>query len=149
MIYIWGCIRHSSYTILSRKSLYRSVFSSELFCKFLFIHRHDGVIEQSEHPWLIVFQISLESFALWCKGTVIFPTDSFLKSPIASLYTHFIRVDGNLHQIALSDIVYVEGLKDYVKFYIDNENRPLISHLTMKSCEEMLPASQFMRVNRS
>lgn len=80
---------------------------------------------------------------------MIFPTDSFLKSPIASLYTHFIRVDGNLHQIALSDIVYVEGLKDYVKFYIDNENRPLISHLTMKSCEEMLPASQFMRVNRS
>jgi len=31
----------------------------------------------------------------------------------------FIRVDGSLHQIAFADIVYVEGLKDYVKFYIE------------------------------
>jgi len=61
----------------------------------------------------------------------------------------FIRVDGSLHQIAFADIVYVEGLKDYVKFYIDKERRPLISHLTMKYCEEILPPSQFMRINRS
>ena len=34
-------------------------------------------------------------------------------------------------------------------FYLEGERRPLITHLTMKSVEEMLPSSQFMRVHRS
>jgi DNA-binding LytR/AlgR family response regulator len=40
-------------------------------------------------------------------------------------------------------------MKDYVMFYLEGERRPLITHLTMKSVEEMLPSSQFMRVHRS
>jgi DNA-binding LytR/AlgR family response regulator len=32
---------------------------------------------------------------------------------------------------------------------MDGERKPLITHLTMKSVEEMLPSSRFMRVNRS
>jgi DNA-binding LytR/AlgR family response regulator len=34
-------------------------------------------------------------------------------------------------------------------FYMDDQPRPLITHLTMKAVEDMLPAAQFMRVNRS
>ena len=34
-------------------------------------------------------------------------------------------------------------------FYLDGERKPLITHLTMKSVEEMLPPSRFMRVHRS
>ena len=61
----------------------------------------------------------------------------------------FIKVDGDYRQIAVSSIVYVCGMKDYVMFYLDNQPRPLITHLTMKSVEEMLPQQQFMRVHRS
>ena len=63
--------------------------------------------------------------------------------------TIFIRVDGEYRQIAIQDIIYVCGMKDYVMFYLEGERRPLITHLTMKSVEEMLPSARFMRVHRS
>ena len=63
--------------------------------------------------------------------------------------TIFLKVDGEYRQIAISDIVYVSGMKDYVMFYLESERRPLVTHLTMKSVEDMLPSQQFMRVHRS
>ena len=61
----------------------------------------------------------------------------------------FLKVDGEFRQVALSQILYVEGMKDYVMFYIEGQKRPLVTHLTMKSVVDMLPESQFMRVHRS
>lgn len=63
--------------------------------------------------------------------------------------TVFLRVDGEFRQVALSKIIYVCGMKDYVMFYLSDEKRPLITHLTMKSVEEMLPSALFMRISRS
>ena len=63
--------------------------------------------------------------------------------------TIFLKVDGEYRQVAIQDILYVSGLKDYVKFYLTEGHRPLITHLTMKAVEEMLPSEQFMRVHRS
>lgn len=63
--------------------------------------------------------------------------------------TVYIKVDGEYRQIAFSQIVYVSGMKDYVMFYLEGQNKPLITHLTMKAVEEMLPPQQFMRVHRS
>lgn len=61
----------------------------------------------------------------------------------------FIRVDGQLRQVDLSKILYVSGLKDYVMLYLEGEARALITHVTMRAMEEMLPSSRFMRVHRS
>ena len=61
----------------------------------------------------------------------------------------FLRVDGEFRQVALSKIIYVCGMKDYVMFYLSDEKRPLITHLTMKSVEDMLPSTLFMRISRS
>eukprot|EP00105_Crassostrea_gigas_P006796 XP_011420849.1 PREDICTED: uncharacterized protein LOC105323472 [Crassostrea gigas] len=63
--------------------------------------------------------------------------------------TVFIRVDGEWRNIVIDQIVYVNGMKDYVLFYLDGEKKPLISHLTMKAVEEMLPSDRFLRVHRS
>ncbi|MBR2242315.1 MAG: response regulator transcription factor [Prevotella sp.] len=60
----------------------------------------------------------------------------------------FLRVDGELRQVAIDDILYVSGMKDYVVFYLEG-NRKLVTHLTMKAVEDMLPATQFLRVHRS
>ena len=62
---------------------------------------------------------------------------------------HGLRVDGEFRQVALSKIIYVCGMKDYVMFYLSDEKRPLITHLTMKSVEDMLPSTLFMRISRS
>ena len=61
----------------------------------------------------------------------------------------FLKVDGEYRQVALDKILYVSGMKDYVMFYLEGERKPLITHLTMKAVEDMLPTSQFMRVHRS
>lgn len=60
----------------------------------------------------------------------------------------FIRVDGELRQLKVSDIMYVSGMKDYVVFYLDDGSK-LVTHLTMKAVEDMLPASDFLRIHRS
>ena len=61
----------------------------------------------------------------------------------------FIRVDGELRNVTIDNITYVSGMKDYVMFYLDGESKPLITHLTMKAVEAMLPTNRFLRVHRS
>ena len=63
--------------------------------------------------------------------------------------TIFLKVDGEYRQVALEKIIYVCGMKDYVMFYLEGERKALITHLTMKAVEDMLPQQLFMRVNRS
>lgn len=61
----------------------------------------------------------------------------------------FLKVDGELRRIDLCKIIYVEGMKDYLKFSIEGEKTPLVTHLTLSAAEELLPNSMFMRINRS
>ncbi|MDH6341841.1 two-component system LytT family response regulator [Parabacteroides sp. PFB2-12] len=61
----------------------------------------------------------------------------------------FIKTEYKLIQVELRKILYIEGLKDYVKIYIEDEARPILSLISMKALEEMLPASRFIRVHRS
>ena len=63
--------------------------------------------------------------------------------------TVFIRVDGEWRNVPIDKIIYVSGMKDYVLFYLDNEPKALITHLTMKAVEEMLPKNRFLRIHRS
>ena len=61
----------------------------------------------------------------------------------------FLRVDGELRQISFDHILYVEGMKDYVRFHLEGERIPLTTHMTMKAVEDALPTDTFMRINRS
>jgi len=63
--------------------------------------------------------------------------------------TVFIRVDGEWRNVVIDKIIYVSCIKDYVMFYLDDETRPLITHLTMKAVEQMLPSEKFLRIHRS
>ena len=88
-------------------------------------------------------------FDLREKGTVNseqFATETSVNSNKTSM---FIRVDGDLRQISFDHIIYVEGMKDYVRFHIEGERLPLTTHMTMKAVEDALPTDAFMRINRS
>lgn len=63
--------------------------------------------------------------------------------------TVFIRVDGEWRNVPIDQITYINGMKDYVLFYLDNEPKALITHLTMKAVEDMLPKDKFLRIHRS
>jgi two-component system response regulator LytT len=61
----------------------------------------------------------------------------------------FLKVEYQLVQIELSDILYIESLKDYVKVWLKGKERALLSLTSLKALEEKLPSKRFMRIHRS
>lgn len=61
----------------------------------------------------------------------------------------YVKTDYKILRIDLDDILYIEGLKDYVKIYLRGEEHPVLSLMSMKSLEEELPSDRFVRIHRS
>jgi len=60
----------------------------------------------------------------------------------------FFRVDYGLVKVTVTDILFVEGLDNYLKIHL-REGQPLVVRLTMKAMLDRLPAVRFIRVHRS
>jgi two-component system, LytTR family, response regulator LytT len=61
----------------------------------------------------------------------------------------FLKSDYKIKRINFNDILYIEGLKDYVKVYIQNAQKPVVSLTSLKLLESKLPPERFMRIHRS
>ncbi|HEV7381291.1 MAG TPA: LytTR family DNA-binding domain-containing protein [Dyadobacter sp.] len=61
----------------------------------------------------------------------------------------YLKVEYQLVRIAYDDILYMEGLKDYVKVHLKSDQKPILSLTSLKHLEEKLPAARFMRIHRS
>jgi len=61
----------------------------------------------------------------------------------------YVKSDYKLVQIELEKILYIEGLKDYIKIHLEDMVRPILSLTSLKAMEEKLPADRFIRVHRS
>jgi DNA-binding LytR/AlgR family response regulator len=61
----------------------------------------------------------------------------------------FVKSEYKIRRINFSEVHYIEGLKDYIKIWMINEKKPVLSLTTLKSVEAKLPAEKFMRVHRS
>lgn len=59
----------------------------------------------------------------------------------------FVKTDHKMQRIEFSDVLYVEGLKDYVSIYTYSGR--VVTLQAMKRMEEFLPVKRFMRVHRS
>lgn len=60
-----------------------------------------------------------------------------------------VKSEYKLIQIPINDIVYIEGLKDYVKICLDKEQKSIMTLMSMKLLERYLPMSKFLRIHRS
>ena|GEM_PF-53891 len=60
-----------------------------------------------------------------------------------------VKADYKTIKINLSDILYVEGLKDYVKIFTVGSEKPIITLNSLKRMQENLPADRFVRVHKS
>jgi len=61
----------------------------------------------------------------------------------------FIKSEYKIRRINYADILYIEGMKDYVKIFLKIDPRPVLSINSLKTLESKLPGSRFMRVHRS
>jgi DNA-binding LytR/AlgR family response regulator len=72
------------------------------------------------------------------------------KSDVEQMTHIIVRSDYKLIQLPVNDILFIEGVKDYVKIYTTSDNglKPVITLMNMKSLEQKLPPF-FLRVHRS
>ena len=59
----------------------------------------------------------------------------------------FIKSNNKFFKVNFSEIIYIEGMKDYLKIYTAEYR--LVTHQTMSEMEKILPSKQFMRVHKS
>ena len=59
----------------------------------------------------------------------------------------FIKSNSKFFKVNFSEIIYIEGMKDYLK--IHTAEYKLVTHQTMNDMEKILPAKQFIRVHKS
>ena len=80
---------------------------------------------------------ALEWFSVSLKKDVYF-RDRFM----------FVKSDYKLLRVSLDDILYIEGLKDYVRIYL-RDGQKIMSLMNMKKLEDYLPRPEFLRTHRS
>lgn len=91
---------------------------------------------------------ALEYFTMTNAPVATFSTDQFVTVVPEKEYI-YLKVEYQLVKVDLRDILYVEGLKDYAKVYLQNEPKPILTLSSLKSLEEKLPFKQFLRLHRS
>tara|TARA_R110001606_G_scaffold124972_1_gene258489 strand:- start:431 stop:1150 length:720 start_codon:yes stop_codon:yes gene_type:complete len=61
----------------------------------------------------------------------------------------FVKSEYKQLRIKLADVLYFEGLKDYIKIWLKDNPKPILTLMSLKSLQEELPETQFLRVHRS
>jgi DNA-binding LytR/AlgR family response regulator len=125
-----------------------------------------------QNPPLVVFTTAYEQYALegfelnvidYLVKPVIF--ERFLKaankaqeqfvlrktagSPKSAGGYFFVHSEYKEIKIFFDDILYVEGLKDYVKIFLSTQQRPVLTRLNLKAIEAKLPGDKFCRIHNS
>ncbi len=100
----------------------------------------------------LVKPVALDRFIKACnKAKQLFELKSQQKSvgvEVIPAY-FFVNVDYSLVKITIADIIYIEGLKDYIKIHLKSTSRPVVTRMPMKTVEEQLPGEQFIRIHKS
>lgn len=83
------------------------------------------------------FYQSVEKFIRWQETFQNLDTEDYL----------FVKADRKHHKIATDHILYIEGLKDYIRIHTKDEKIMVLEN--MKDILEKLPSNQFVRIHRS
>lgn len=76
-------------------------------------------------------------------------TEKSVAMPVKQKEFMLVKSEYRLIQIRISDILYIEGLKDYIKIYMAHQQKAILTLMSMKGIEQALPSGKFMRVHRS
>lgn len=96
----------------------------------------------------LVKPVSLERFIKACNKAWELHQLKTKKTSESSSY-FFINADYSLVKVVFADVMWIEGLKDYLKIHLKSSNKPIVARMTMKAIEEQLPETMFVRVQKS
>jgi len=74
---------------------------------------------------------------------------SLLSAPLVQPDYFFVNVEYTQVTLATADILYIEGLNDYIKIYLSSTSKPVLTRMTLRAIEEKLPAPAFIRIHKS
>ena len=100
----------------------------------------------------LVKPVSLDRFIKACnKANQLFELKSGRKSGLSPAKPEyiFVNADYKLVKITLADIIYIEGLKDYIKIHLKSAQHAVVTRMPIKTIEEQLPPGQFIRIHKS
>jgi DNA-binding LytR/AlgR family response regulator len=60
------------------------------------------------------------------------------------VYVEYVQV-----KVSIPDILYIEGMKDYVKIFLSTTAKPIITKMSMKALQEKLQGHRFVRTHKS
>lgn len=125
-------------------------------------------LKSLENPPMVIFttayeQYALEGFDLKVLDYLVkpIPFDRFLqatdhalnqfklKKNIVNKIDFQVYSDYKKINIDTDKILYIEGMKDYVKIYLISESKPIITRMNLKAISEKLPESNFIRIHNS
>lgn len=151
--------------------------SGEVDAMFLDINMPDlsgmDLVKTLKHPPLVVFTTAYSEYAI--EGFKVDAVDYLLKPFTLSEFIAsaeklrsrfemiqatgsrtalsddfvFFKADYKIIKVEISDIVYVEGMSEYLKIYVAGEQMPKVVLMSFSKLLEKLPASRFVRVHRS
>ena len=113
-------------------------------------------------------QFALQGYELDVVDYLLKPVrfDRFLKACTKALEIHearnkstvnngqerdhmFIQADYMMVRVNFEDIQWIESLKDYLRIHMTGSQKPIVARMSMKSIEEQLPATRFLRIHKS
>jgi two-component system, LytTR family, response regulator len=100
----------------------------------------------------LVKPVSLERFVKACNRAKEIHDLKWMKDQSKEAGTAdfmFVTMDYSQVKLNFSDIVMIEGLRDYLKIHLGSSNKPLIIRSSLRSIEQELPAGRFIRVHKS
>jgi len=75
---------------------------------------------------------------------------SLVQTPSTESFDYFfVKSEYRLIRIDVERILYVEGMKDYIKIHLQGESKPVLTLMSLKGIMEKLPSQTFQRVHRS
>jgi len=99
----------------------------------------------------LVKPVALDRFIKACnKAWELFQLKNKPAETAKEAESHFfLNVDYSHIKVVFDDIMWVEGLKDYIKIHLKSTPKPIVARISMKSLEEQLPSSMFIRIQKS
>jgi two-component system, LytTR family, response regulator len=100
----------------------------------------------------LVKPVALDRFIKACyKAKELFELKNAVKESTTSTEAEyfFVNVEYSQVKVTIADIMYIEGLKDYIKIHLKNSSKPIVTRMPMKTIEDQLPGKQFIRIHKS